>query len=113
MTIDSRRIDIVGVKDSQLIAIEVKVKNWKRAFQQAMIYRICADKVWVAIWHRYVDNVDQELYDKHGIGIMSIHEKGLEIIRKPKPVEIVHENLQNKLRKRLERERSENIKTLL
>lgn len=113
MTINSRRIDIVGLKDSKLIAIEVKVKNWKRAFQQAMIYRICADKVWVAIWHKYEENIDQELYDTHGLGLMSIHETGIEVIREPEPVEIVHENLQNKIRKRLEGKRGERVKTLL
>lgn len=111
--IRARRIDLVSIKDDKLLAIEVKVNNWKRAFQQAIVYRLCADKVYVAIWHPSIENINKSRYEEYGIGILSIKEESIRVVKKPQKVEIVHDYLQERIFKKLEREKNEKNKTLL
>jgi len=70
-------IDIVAISknpnEKEIIAIEVKIKNWKRAIQQAITYRLCADKVYVAIWHEFRHRVDENVLDYFGIGLMEVN----------------------------------------
>jgi len=71
----SRKIDLVSAKPdfSEVIAIEMKVQRWKDALQQALAYRIAADRVYVAMWHKYVHRIPIELFQKFGIGILSVN----------------------------------------
>lgn len=79
----SRKIDLVSVNSdlSEIIAVEIKVNKWKNALQQALAYRIAADKVYVAIWYEYIHRVPIDLFNKFGIGLLSVNgvvEKKLE-----------------------------------
>lgn len=67
----SKSIDIVAKKE-KTIAIEVKVSNWKRAFQQALTYRFGADFVYVAMPEQVIHRIDKEAFEEKGIGILSI-----------------------------------------
>lgn len=111
--IKRRRMDLVCLEGNELVAIEVKVKNWKRALQQAVVYRLCADKVWVSIWHKNVHNIEKGLFDKYGIGVLNIKKEGIRVVKKPKKVKIVDEYVQKQIINRLEREENERHKTLL
>jgi hypothetical protein len=69
------RIDLVvhNTNLSRIIAIEVKVDKWFRALQQAVLYRICADKVYVALSESFLHRVDLPLFKKYGIGLLSVN----------------------------------------
>jgi len=71
----TRRIDLLCVsrESKDIVAIEVKVKNWKKAFQQAVIYRLCADEVYVALWHKYAHRANLDLFESCGIGLLKVN----------------------------------------
>ncbi len=54
---------------SEIVAIEVKLSNWKRAFLQANRYKSFADKVYVAMPESKAHLVNIDLLKKHGIGL--------------------------------------------
>ncbi len=68
----SKFIDLVAYNpvDDGVIAIEAKLSGWRRAFQQAMTYRICADDVYIAIPAGISHRVDMELLKRYGIGLI-------------------------------------------
>lgn len=71
----SKRIDVVLRRDDNIIAIEAKVKNWKRALQQAISYRLCADAVFIAIWKDFTHRVDRQLLGEYGVGLIEMGEE--------------------------------------
>jgi len=79
------KIDLVTInpRNKEVIAIEAKISNWYRAIQQATSYTLCADKVYLAIWHEYAHRVDENLLEKYGIGLMSVNGT-VEILHKSK-----------------------------
>ncbi len=44
-----RRADLVGARDDALVAIELKMHDWREALRQAVAYQLAADRVWVAM----------------------------------------------------------------
>ena len=67
-------IDIYGFSQfSDLtISIELKIENWRRAFEQALVYQLCSDLVFMALPKENVHRVDQNLLNSEGIGLLSI-----------------------------------------
>lgn len=72
------RVDLYGFSSAQnkTIAIELKINNWQRAFQQTILYQLCADQVYIAMPHAVIRRVDTELLGVHGIGLIAVGEKG-------------------------------------
>jgi hypothetical protein len=68
------RIDVVAHPDnlSEIVAVEAKVNKWFRALQQAILYRICADKVYIAISNHHVQCVDKGLLKRFGVGLLEV-----------------------------------------
>ncbi len=81
----SKRIDLVCIDKvtQEVYAIEVKLKNWKRAIQQALTYRLCADYSFVAIPGEIYQNIDMKFISQYGIGIITITQEGKVNIKKP------------------------------
>jgi len=73
------RIDLYGFCDNRdsTVAIELKLKNWRRAFVQALLYQLCADLVYIAMPKRAALKVDQSLLACEGIGLLSISDSGV------------------------------------
>ena len=59
----------------EIIAIEAKLKDWKRGFIQANRYRTFADKVYLALPEENIRLVDKELLKKHHVGLISFNVK--------------------------------------
>lgn len=59
---------------SEIIAIEAKLTNWKRAFLQANRYKSFADKVYIAMPENKSHLVDKDLLTSHGVGLFSFDE---------------------------------------
>lgn len=54
----------------EIIAIEAKLRDWKRGFIQANRYKVFADKVYLAIPIETSHLVDKKLLKKHNIGLI-------------------------------------------
>ncbi len=54
-------------------AVELKLRRWMRGFQQALIYQLCADFVYLALPMCAAERVDRPLLAKHGLGLIGIH----------------------------------------
>jgi len=54
-------------------AVELKLARWTRAFEQALIYQLCADHVYLALPMRAAERVEQPLLERHGLGLIGVH----------------------------------------
>jgi hypothetical protein len=57
----------------ELIAIEAKMKDWRRGFLQANRYKSFANKVYLAIPSKIEHLVDKKLLKKHGVGLIVLN----------------------------------------
>lgn len=75
----SKRIDLIGVRSgfNDITAIELKVSKWKKALEQAITDRLCANRVYVALSSNYVHRVQKELFREWGIGILEVDGKAI------------------------------------
>ncbi len=76
-----------GKNNKKIITIEVKLKNWKRALQQAYKYRSFSDMAYICMDEKNIkpalENI--ELFEKSNIGLISMNKKGkIKIHHKPK-----------------------------
>ena len=87
-------IDLVAYKKdfSKIIAVEVKVMDWKRALQQATLYKLCAHQVYVAMWQKFLHRADLDPLSDLGIGVISVDGHARRIV-KPKNSHIIHSSL--------------------
>lgn len=105
--IDDRRIDWIFVNEvSEIIAVELKIRNWKRVLKQAMSNRFCSNKSYAAIWYEYAKNVKLDWFEKSGIGLLLVFEDRVEEVIEPErnlvdeiteSMEIIRANLENKV----------------
>lgn len=72
------RIDIYGLSRprGETIAIELKLKDWRRALYQAMIYQLCSDFVFIALPETKAQKIDHAELAKHGVGLIVVGEHG-------------------------------------
>ena len=72
------RADLIGIKNDTIIAIELKLREWKKAIIQAKNYQLGADLVYIAIPLLKAPNLlrkKQHILQKEGIGLLTINEK--------------------------------------
>ena len=67
-------IDLYGLSPRReaTTAIELKLFRWRRALQQALLYQLCADYVYIALPSDSVPAVDQVSLTEHGVGLISV-----------------------------------------
>jgi len=70
------RIDIYGFSrvSDLTVSVELKVKDWRRAFQQALVYQLCSDLVFMALPKETVHRVDRSMLETEGIGLIVVAE---------------------------------------
>ena len=68
------RIDMYGysAKTNRTVAVELKLRNWRRALQQALVYQLCSDYVFIAVPEETARRMDLEALRVHGIGLLSV-----------------------------------------
>lgn len=70
-----RIFDVVGVNGGEVVSVEAKLGNFRRAFQQALSRLHYSDRVFVAFPEKYAFHVDsayrREL-ETFGIGLLSV-----------------------------------------
>lgn len=63
---------MMSKSSNRVIAIEAKVKDWKRALRQALNYQLAADESYVAISKNHAGSIDQDRFRRLGIGLIVI-----------------------------------------
>lgn len=70
---------------SEVIAIEAKLKDWKRGLYQAYRYRDFANESYLALYspylHRALKNLDE--FKKYNVGLIEVTESNLNIVFRP------------------------------
>ncbi len=69
----------------KLVAIEVKLRDWKQGILQARRYKSYTDECYLALLSRYEKNVDMSYLSQFGIGLILLNEENGEIWIKQKP----------------------------
>ncbi len=70
-----REIDVICLEKCacpEIIAVEVKVKDWKRALRQSFKRLFYVDRCYIALSANYVKNVDLDKVSRHGIGLIAV-----------------------------------------
>lgn len=76
------RADLVGFKKDVVIAVELKLSDWKKAIIQAKNYQLGADYVYLAFPLNKSFNVlrkAEHILKKEGIGLLVVEEKNCEV----------------------------------
>jgi hypothetical protein len=91
----SKRIDIVCLKaeTQDVIAIEAKLKNWKRGIRQASTYRIGSDFTYLAIHRSVSHRVDERLLEETNIGLIVVDKNKIEILFEASKHMITHQKI--------------------
>jgi hypothetical protein len=73
------RIDLYGFSRSKnsTIAIELKLHDWRRALEQAMLYQLCADLVYIALPLGPAKRVDLDELRERGVGLFAVTDTGM------------------------------------
>jgi hypothetical protein len=72
------RIDLYSFckKTDITVAVELKLTDWRRAFEQALLYQLCSDLVYVAMPERSANRVVREDFVENGIGLIAVQDSG-------------------------------------
>ncbi len=85
-------IDIYVFSESSdlTVAIELKINNWKRAFEQCLVYGLCSDLALMALPRETVHRVNQNLLRPEGIGLLAVDLSGCcQMILEPRPSRVM------------------------
>jgi hypothetical protein len=68
------RIDLYGYSSETdfSVAVELKLRNWRRALEQALVYQLCSDFVFIAVPASTARRVDLEELRTYGIGLLAV-----------------------------------------
>ena len=68
------RIDLYGYSPAthSTVAVELKLHKWRRAVEQALLYQLCSDYVFIAVPATTAKRVDLRELRRHGIGLLAV-----------------------------------------
>jgi hypothetical protein len=67
-----KRVDLGFMSDDDLVVVELKVSDWRRAVRQAFLNRWVAQSSWVALWHEGVSVAAVEAAREAGVGLLIV-----------------------------------------
>jgi hypothetical protein len=83
----NRWVDLVAVKEDEVVAVELKISDWKQALRQAVAYQLGADYTFVAMPFKHACKAYKNRYwfQKEGVGLIAIrpHRKDIRILLEP------------------------------
>jgi hypothetical protein len=76
--IAGRRADLVAMGSREVVAVELKVRDWRTAVRQAMAYQLAADRAYVALplWRAQEAYRSRHVFEREGIGMLAIDPRG-------------------------------------
>jgi len=68
------RIDLYAYSERlrHTVAVELKLMKWSRAIEQAMLYQLCADYVFVALPAPEIQQIPFRVLEEHGLGLIAV-----------------------------------------
>lgn len=80
-----RWADLVGMRQTEVVAVELKLRDWRGALRQATAYQVGADRAWVAMplaaaAHAYRH---RHRFEAEGVGLLAVDDQGR--VRAPLP----------------------------
>jgi len=84
-----------------LVAIEVKIKDWQQGLYQAYRYKSFAEKSYLAIYEKYCIGIDISLFKKNNVGLISFNENEIKVLNQPKVNKFIKESHSYELRQTL------------
>lgn len=80
-----KRIDLYFIHKHypKTIAVELKVKNWKKALKQAYQNLFYAQNSYVGIWHETLNETIASSINNYGLGVLKVKRDTIEVIEKP------------------------------
>ena len=108
----SRIIDLLLLdknKSKTIIAMEFKLKDWKKAFVQAFTYLLIANYVYVVLYHKNIKKVDKNLLKTNGIGLISATKTSYRILIRPKKNNKIDRTLLNKVLNEIKQQDGNNV----
>ncbi|MGD0265298.1 MAG: hypothetical protein ABSD47_10185 [Candidatus Methylomirabilota bacterium] len=85
------RMDMYGYSERAdlTVAVELKLRKWSRAVEQALLYQLCSDLVYIAMPREHVGRVDLEVFAKHGVGLIAVEERRCREVVRAVPSQVV------------------------
>lgn len=85
-----RKVKDYEVGFGEVVAIEAKLKDWRRGLYQAYRYRDYANQSYLALYSPYIHRARKFIgeFEKYNVGLIEVTDTGLEIISEPKREEI-------------------------
>ena len=73
-----RRADLVGAGDDALVAVELKLRDWRGALRQAIAYQLAADRAWVAMPLAAASSAYRARwrFEADGVGLLAVDDRG-------------------------------------
>ncbi len=84
-------------KSKTIIAMEFKLKDWRKAFVQAFTYLLIANYVYIVLYRKNIKKVDKNLLKTNGIGLISATKNSYRILIRPKKNYKIDRTLLNKV----------------
>ena len=78
------RADLLAFKKDEVVAVELKLKDWKKAIVQAKNYRLAVDYVYLVVPLFRVYNIlrkAEHILKKEGIGLLIVKETNCEVCK--------------------------------
>ncbi|EKD24133.1 MAG: hypothetical protein ACD_81C00100G0009 [uncultured bacterium] len=74
-----KRIDIVKKErdDENVVAIEIKLKDWQCGLRQARVNALACDQSYLAVWHQHATPAlnNRKIFENAGVGLIVINEE--------------------------------------
>ncbi len=76
--IAGRWADLVAAGPEEVVAVELKLRDWRGAVRQAIAYQLAADRSYVALplWRAQDAYRSRHAFEKEGIGLMAVDPEG-------------------------------------
>lgn len=68
------KMDMYGYssREELTVAVELKLSKWSRAVDQALLYQLCSDLVYIAMPTNVARKIDLTLLQEHGLGLIAV-----------------------------------------
>lgn len=84
------RLDIFGCSSNRKsIAVELKLKKWKRALEQSRVYQLCSDFVYMALPSCAINRIDMPLLESNGVGLIEVTPTKCTVVLKAKQSSVI------------------------
>ena len=97
-------IDVLGhaPASGRAVAVELKLTKWQRAFEQALVYQLCADFAYVAMPRELSGRVPLVRFEEHGIGLLAVDGRGCHVVLPAAQSHVIRQEYKDQVLRRVE-----------